>query len=150
MTAPMVTRLDVDSQKQIDESWEKSLTPVDKLDQQAWLDVFVGAGVYQYGVDKLYFRSEKSYSGGLVVMEIHFDRALPNDDRFEVKVIDPIGKILRSERYGREAVEKTYRDLLPGGSQDPAKPNPPDFTEKQAARWAKIREFLPNAGDSAK
>ena len=150
MIAPMPVRLDVDSQKQIDGEWEKSLTPVDRLDRQLWLDVFVGTGVYQYGVDKLYFRSEKSYSGGLVVMEIHFDRALPNDDRFEVKVIDPNGKIVRTERYGRDAVEKTYRDLIDAESKDPAKPNPPDIDEKQAARWAKIREFLPNAGEKAK
>ena len=150
LTAPMPVRLDVDSQKQIDESWEKSLTPVDRLDQQLWLDVFVGAGVYQYGVDKLYFRSEKRYSGGLVVMEVHFDRALPNDDRFEVKVIDQNGKILRTERYGRAAVEKTYHDLFANGSKDPAKPNPPGFEQNMADRWEKIRELLPNAGEKAK
>ncbi len=150
MIAPMPARLDVDLQKQIDAEWEKSLTPIDKHDHQMWLDVFVGTGVYQHGVDKLYFRSEKSYSGGLVVMEVHFDRALPNDDRFEVKVIDPNGKILRAERYGREAVEKTYRELFTGLSQDPANPNPPDFAEKQAARLAKIYELFPKPVEKAK
>jgi hypothetical protein len=137
----MVPRLDEAAQKQVDEAWERALSPVNRLDHQLLLDVFLGTGAYQRGVDKLYFRSEKRYSGGLVVMEVHFDRATPADDRFEVKVHDLNGKLVRQERYGREEVEKTYRELyvdvpppLKEGEQEP-----PELAEKRTklqARWA--------------
>src|SRR5687767_5411722 len=102
---PLPQRLSVDEQKQIDDHWNDALSPVEKHDRQTWLDVFVATQAYQVGVETLDLRSEKKWAGGRVVMEIHFDRTKPADDRFEVTVYDFVGKVLRRERYGREELE---------------------------------------------
>jgi hypothetical protein len=151
---PMVARLGEEGQKKIDESWEKALAPVNQLDHQTLLDVFITTGAYQLGVDKVYFCSEKRFSKGLVIMEIHYDRAAPAVDRFEVKVLDNAGKIVRQERYTRDEVQKTTEDLnvfLP----DPAKDEkePPALAEKRAqreARMKKILEFFPKVEENEK
>ena len=154
MTSPLPPRLDGESQKTVDDAWEKALAPIDRLDHQVLLDSFVGTGAYQNGVDKLFLRSEKRFSGGLVVMEIHFDRTTPGEDRFEVTVTNQEGKALRRERYNRAEVEKTYRELF----DKPAtlakdEQEPPELAEKRAkfeARWAKINEVFPKPQDELK
>jgi hypothetical protein len=144
----MVPRLDDEGQKKIDEAWEKALSPLDRLDHQKLLDALIGTNAYQLGVDKLYFRSEKRYSGGKVVMEVHFDRATPEEDRFEVNVLDADGKVLRREHYGREDVEKTYRELfvdtpptLKKGEQET--PEAAERRVKYEARWEQILQVFP-------
>jgi hypothetical protein len=122
MQSPMPVRLDDRDQKKIDESWEKALAPVDRYDHQAWLDIMLVTQAYQLGVDRLNFHSEKRFSGGTVVMEINYDRARPDSDRFEVRVLDKQGKVLRSESYGRADVENTYKEL---------------FNECDTLRWKK-------------
>lgn len=109
--APLPARLEAEEQKKIDEGWEKALAPVDHLDRQAMLDALIVTQAYQTGVDRLTFRSEKKFSRGLVVMEINFDRAKPDDDRFDVIVQDSNGKELRRLRYTRPEIEATGRDL---------------------------------------
>ena len=74
VVSPMPPRLDADGQKQIDDAWNQALTPIDKYDNQTLLDLLVITQAYQLGVDSLTFRSEKSFVGGKVVMEIAFDR----------------------------------------------------------------------------
>ncbi len=87
-------------------------------------------------------------------MEIQFDRTAPGEDRFEVTVTNPEGKALRKERYNRDEVEKTYRELF-----DKPTPlakdeqEPPDMAERRAkfeARWAKINEVFPKPKDELK
>lgn len=111
LRAPMPPRLDDDSQKSVNESWEKALSPVDRFNNQALLDTLLVTGAYQCGVDKLEFRSEKTFSGGVVVMEIRYDRSAPDRDRFTVTVRDRQGNVLRQEHYGREQIETTYHEL---------------------------------------
>lgn len=151
MTAPMAPRLDDEVQRRVDAGWEKALSPVARLDHQSLLDVFIGTGAYQLGVDKLTLLSEKRYSAGLVVMEVHFDRRTPAEDLFEVRVLDPNGKLLRQERYGREEVEKTRQDLFAHISPaEEGKKESPELVEqrvKQEARWAKIEEFFPESSE---
>ena len=144
MTAPMAARLNQDQQTKVDDAWEKALTPVEKLDHGLLLDTLVGVGAYQNGVDKLHFRSEKRYSGGLVVMEIHFDRTAPTEDRFEVTVLNKEGKTVRSERYSREEVETTERALLDEGNEAP------DAAAKCQARWDKIEATFPKPEEAKK
>jgi hypothetical protein len=112
MQLPMPVRLDADGQKAIDESWDKVLSPVDRLDHESLLDLFLCTQAYQTGVDKLVFRSEKKVAVGLVVMEIVYDRLKPDEDRFEMKVYDPKQHLLRHEVYGRKQVEDAYRALF--------------------------------------
>lgn len=112
LRTPLPAPLADDDQKSIDEAWEKALTPMDRLDNQALLDAFLITAAYQVGVDKLSFRSEKRFSGGTVVMEVSYDRQSPAQDRFAVQVRDKEGKLLRQEAYGREQIEKTYRELF--------------------------------------
>jgi hypothetical protein len=124
-SGPMPPRLEADEQKKIDQAWEDALNPVDHLDRQATLDALVVSQAFQAGVDRLSFHSEKEFSGGVVVMEIHFDRAKPNDDRFEVTVRDQTGKELRHLVYNRSEVETTYRELNDPRYSGQAQPNPP-------------------------
>jgi hypothetical protein len=147
MKTPMVPRLDDNAQQEVDAAWEKVLAPVDLLDHQTLLDVFIGTGAYERGVDKLTLHSEKRYSGGLVVMEVQFDHQIPAEDRFEVKILDPSGKLLRQERYGREEIETTYHDLFDHIPQTKdAEKEPPELAEKRAkleARRAKVEQLFP-------
>lgn len=149
---PMVARFDEKGQKQFDETWNKALTPVTRLDRRQCLDLIVGIQAFQAGVDKLTMRSEKEYSEGHVVMEITFDRARPERDRFVVQVFSHEGKLLRELTYQREEVEKTYRDLFEnvpkeGNAQDPeAQRRRADYE----ARWAAIVELFPKAAEEKK
>jgi len=109
---PIPPTLDAEQQQKIDEAWERALTPIDHLDKQAFLDALVLSQGFQTGVDKLTLRSEKRFSGGIVIMEIHMDRAKPVEDRFVVTIRDKTGeKVLRQMEYGRDEVERTVREL---------------------------------------
>ena len=108
---PMALRPDADGQKAIDEAWDRVLQPVDRFDHQALLDILMGTGAYEAGVDTLTFRSEKRTAAGTVVMEVHYDRQAPEQDRFEVTVLGRDG-VVRHEGYNREEVEKTYGALF--------------------------------------
>ena len=70
MQMPMPVRLNEEEQKNIDQAWDKALTPVDRLDHVAMLDAFLITHAYQVGVDKLTFHSEKKVAAGMVVMDI--------------------------------------------------------------------------------
>lgn len=140
----MVDRPSEDDQKSLDDSWDRALSPTDKLTRQEWLDLFVGAQAYQAGVDKLHMRSEKAFSGGTIVMEVHYDRFSPDVDLFEVSVFDATGQVLRKEQYTRKDVEQTRSDLFeqvaPNDEEERA-----EYEAEIKARWEKIAEYFPNA-----
>ena len=138
---PMAHRPNDAQQQEIDDAWDRALSPVDKLDRQEWLDLFVGAQAYQLGVDKLMFRSEKAFANGRVVMEVHYDRAAPKEDVFLVQVLDDQKNIVRTERYSRQDVEETYKLLV----QVPEGPADEDQTRQRAERWEKITEYFPES-----
>ena len=149
MQSPMPQRLPEDSQKEIDACWDRAFAPADKLDHQSLLDVMVGTQAYQLGVDSFTLRAEKRITGGAVVMEVHFDRTQPAEDRFLVTVIDANERIVRSERYSRQEVEATYDILFvhphgnvhaPGGLQVGEKP---ERRAEREARWARIQKLFP-------
>ncbi|HET6572987.1 MAG TPA: hypothetical protein VFG68_05240 [Fimbriiglobus sp.] len=148
LTRPLPQRLEDDEQKEVDDAWDQALTPVNKHDRQTWLDVMAGARAYEHGVDSLVLRSEKKWTGGRVVMEVHFDRARPDDDRFDLTVIDHAGKVLWHERFGRAEVEQAIRELFP--TDLPPKgnvPDPPEVAARRAAheaRWKRIEAVIPN------
>jgi hypothetical protein len=119
---PMAPRPGAEEQKAIDQAWDNALRPVDRYGHQALLDILLGSRGFEAGVDKLTFRSEKRVAAGTVVMEVHYDRLDPEGDRFEVKVVDRAGKVLRKERYDRKEVEQAYKTL---------------FTDYQRLRWQK-------------
>jgi hypothetical protein len=150
---PMAERLSDDDQKALDESWNKALAPVDKLDRQALLDVLVYTQAYQVGVDRLTFRSEKTYSGGTVVMEIVFDRAKPNDDKFEVRVLDKAGAELRRLVYSRQEVETTFAELHTEGkaARNPNTPAADDAKKREAVqkRLEAIEKLFPKRDEGA-
>jgi hypothetical protein len=139
---PMPARLKAEGLKKVDESWERALAPVDRLGHQEMLDIFIATHAYQVGVDSLTLRSEKNWSRGKVVMEIHFNRDLPTDDGFEVKVYDEAGALVRQENYSREEIEQTYRELfvdvpLPRAEGDIGD-EPPETAKKRAALKARL------------
>jgi hypothetical protein len=144
---PMPIRLPDETQKQVDEAWHNALTPINRLDHQQWLDAFVLTYAFQGGVDRLSFRSEKEFSGGLVVMEIHFDVKTPDQDRFEVSVLDHTGKRLRHESYTRAEVEETARFFHEQlTAKNPNQPEPPEQIRKRherAEREKVIADLVP-------
>jgi hypothetical protein len=144
LATPMVERPNEDDQKSLDDSWNRALTPTDKLTRQEWLDLFVGANAYQAGVDKLHMRSEKAFSEGSIVMEVHYDRFSPEVDLFEVSVFDTTGQLQRREQYTRKDVEMARSNLFetvgPADEEERA-----EHEAEIKARWEKIAEYFPNA-----
>jgi hypothetical protein len=138
---PMVHRPSDTQQQEIDDAWNRALSPVDKLDRQEWLDLFVGAQAYQLGVDKLMFRSEKAFANGRVVMEVHYDREAPDKDVFLVQVLDDKSNLVRTERYSRQDVEDTYKLLV----EVPDGPVDDEQTRRRAERWERITEYFPES-----
>lgn len=142
MTQPLPERLPDDQQKEIEDHWNAALSPVEKHDRETWLLAIVATRAYQHGVDSLDFRSEKKWAGGRVVMEIHFDRAKPADDWFEITVLDHAGQVLRRERFGREEIERVVaelneRELPPKG----AEPDPPEIAAQRASQEARKKRI---------
>src|SRR5262245_60372520 len=83
LPAPLPVRLNGEGQKTMDDAWEKALAANPPLDNQTLLDALLLSQAYQGGVDRLRFQSEKEFSGGVVVMEVEYDRRVPDKDRFE-------------------------------------------------------------------
>ena len=148
LNTPMVQRVDDETQQEIDEGWNRALKPVDQLDRQQWLDIFVVAQAYQMGVDKLSLRSEKSFDGGSVVMEIQYDRQLPDKDSFVVTVRDNDGHTIRQENYARKDVEDTYSyffsNKVPSDEAEREK-----FEAEMQKRAEVIARFFPGSDDEA-
>ena len=146
-SSPMPARLGDESQKKIDEAWDRAMTPPSKLARADVLDALLGTRAYELGVDTFAMRSEKRFAGGKVVMEIAFDCSRPADDRFEVSVFDTAGKLLRQERYGRDEVEEAHAALFVNPPHPKADnvPDPPGMAAQRAAfdaRWKKITDLL--------
>jgi hypothetical protein len=139
LSRPIPERLNPDDQKTVDDAWNRALTPVAKYDHQTWLDVFVTTYAHEVGVDLLTFRSEKFLKEGKVVMEVFFDRTKPVEDRFIVTVYDGQGNIIRTERYNREEVKRTYDELHPIGQQVPPGQRQPGIDK----RLELVNEILP-------
>lgn len=140
LNTPLPERLADDKQKEVSDVWERALSPVDGQDRQTWLDLMVGAKVYQHGVDKLELRSEKRWAGGTVVMEVRYDRAKPDDDRFTLTVLDPAGKVLRAERYNRTEVDRTVKEFTENQSE-PQPNDPPEVVARRAALEARMKKL---------
>ena len=146
-TSPMPERLGDESQEQIDEAWDRAMSPPSKLARTDMLDALLGTRAYEVGVDTFAMRSEKRFAGGNVVMEIAFDRRRPADDRFEVSVFDTAGKLLRHERFDRDEVDESYRALFVEKPHPQAEnvPDQPGMAAQRAAfdaRWKKITDLL--------
>jgi hypothetical protein len=139
-TSPMPPRLEADQQKNIDDSWEKAVNPHDQLDRQAILDSLILTQAYQVGVDRLHFRSEKAYSRGIVIMEIHYDRAKPNEDRFEITIQDNDGKPLRELTYNRSEIELASKELIDPRFAAPRGPNDPPLGPEDEKKRAEIQK----------
>ena len=153
MKVPLPARLDDETQKKVDKSWDRAFTPADRLAHQDLLDVMVGTQAYQLGIDTFALRAEKRVAGGRVVMEVAFDRARPGDDRFEVSVYDDAGKLVRSERYSRQEIDEAYDVLFAVPPENPNAPDPPAVAARRAAhkaRWGKINGLFPGANDVKK
>lgn len=150
LSVPMATRPNAERQEKIDRAWDRALSPVSKLTRQEWLDLFVGAQAYQYGVDKLHLRSEKAFSDGRVVMEVSYDRARPQADRFEVRVYNDKGKLLREEKFTRQDVKSTVSDLFPPKTRPADEKERVEFEKQHKARWEKIQSYFPDAGKDTK
>lgn len=134
LVVPMPSRLSQKEQLRVDRGWNEALAPVNRLSRDTWLDLLVGKSLFEEGVDRLYFHSEKKFSGGTVVMEIHFVRSKPEDDRFTMEIRGPQGEVLRRETYSRAEVEQTAKTLF---QNDAAQ------RSERERRWKMIEEYFP-------
>ena len=131
LSAPLPRRLSPDRQREVDDAWDRALSPVTKYDRATWLDVLIVRQPYEVGVDKFEFKSEKRFSGGVVEMESRFDRNKPDEDVFVVTVKDGKCTVVRRERYTRQEIERAREDL----SRDNA--------TSRRERWTRIDEVFP-------
>ncbi len=134
LSSPMPPRLNDHDQQEADDSWNSAFTPADRLDRQTVLDAFLVSQAYQTGVDRLTMRSEKKLECGLLIMEIRFDRAKPDADRFEVTLFNAAGQPIRHELYSRADIERTESELSPPGPLAGA-------TEREQREWALKNEM---------
>jgi hypothetical protein len=147
MQAPLPPRLDAQGQKDIDDAWDRAIRQMGQYDHQALLDVLMISKAYEVGVDRLTLRSEKRVAAGMVVMEIHFDRLAPAEDRFEVTAFDPEGRLLRKERYSREEVEKTHKELFVEQAELQRRKNQGQAAPEELARLERIEARLKTVED---
>jgi hypothetical protein len=140
LQAPLPVRLDDDSQNKVDQAWEKALAANPPVGNQALLDALLLSHAYQGGVDRLQFRSEKEFSGGLVIMEVEYDRRAPDKDRFDVQVVNKAGKALRVERYGRVQIDRTRRELEWEHRQLTTKKTEGNATPDELRRFQKLED----------
>ena len=154
-SGPLPPPLTDDDQRTVDESWERALTPIDRLDREPLLDALIITQGFQLGVDRLHLRSEKDFSGGVVVMEIHITRKRPVDDRFEVSVLNTTGQVLRQFKYSREEVERVTRELSESkyACKDSTEPLGNDYEVKKRAeiqaRLRAVEQIFPKLADPA-
>ena len=111
MTKPMVSRIEPERPKEVDNSWENMFTPPDRLDDLLLLDVILANRFYETGVDRLEMTSQKRVKDGWVTMEVGFDREHPELDEFVVTLVNGKGIELRRERYTREEVDARFEFL---------------------------------------
>lgn len=109
LSFPMVVRLNAEEQKKVDDAWINMLTPAGRLDRQTLRDALVARQLHEAGVDELRLVSKKRVSGGLVVMEVEFDREHPGFDGFTLTYMNPAGLELRRERFTFEEVRDSVR-----------------------------------------
>ncbi len=155
--SPLPERLDEQGQKSIDESWNQALSPVTHLDHKALLDGLLVTQAYQFGVDKMLFRSEKKFAGGTVVMELEFDRQKPEQDRLEVNIFDANQVRVRQEKYKRDEIEKSVQDLFTRHGELQTKVNNGQATPEEAkelgqlnARHEAIAKIFPQQNEKEK
>jgi hypothetical protein len=144
--SPLPDRHGDETQQKFDAVWNRAFTPADKLNRQDLLDVLVGLDAIREGVDVFAMRAEKRLADGKVVLLLAFDRAKPDDDRFEVTVFDAAGVAVRHERYTRDEMEEATRALHQVPRQaDGVRDNPGMAAERANydARWKKITDLFP-------
>jgi hypothetical protein len=141
-SGPMPPRLEADAQQSINNAWENAINPPERVERQPLLDALILTQAYQAGVDRLLFHSEKDFSGGTVVMEIHFDRLRPNDDRFEVRILDKTGMTLRELTYNRAEIEKAYRELRDPKYANQRGPNDPPLAPEEEMKRAEVQQRM--------
>jgi hypothetical protein len=146
MPVPMVDRLEPEKQFEVDVAWHNMLTPPDRLDRTLLLDVLLLHQFHAHGVDRLRLTSEKWLVGGVVVMEVVFERDDPARDAFWVTYQDDSGNVLRQERYSRvdieERLEFAFGDGLIIGDEDEEDPEIEALRAQRAAeREARMEEI---------
>ena len=143
--SPLPDRHGAETQQKLDHLWNRAFTPAEKLNRQDLLDVLVGTDAVREGVDVFALRAEKRLADGKVVLLFAFDRAKPDDDRFEVTVFDAAGRQVRPERYTRDELEATHRALQRLPQKADGVPDNPGMAADRAgyeARWKKINDVL--------
>jgi hypothetical protein len=63
-----------------DRMWNNMLLTPDRHDRELLLDVLLTFEMHEQGVDRATYHAEKDYAGGVVVMEMKYDRLKPLED----------------------------------------------------------------------
>jgi hypothetical protein len=114
LMVPAFHRLKPDEQAQVDQMWNNMLARPDRLDRELLLDVMLAFSLHEEGVDRATYHAEKDFAGGVVLMDVSYDRQKPLEDWFLVEIRDRQKNVLRKEHYCGEEVWSHYNDLLGG------------------------------------
>ena len=111
LTAPAMRRLDPDEQAQVDRMWNNMLVKPDRLDRELLLDVLLTFELHEEGVDRTTYHSEKDFAGGVVLMDMKYNRQKPLEDWFFVEILDHDKKVLRKEHYSGDEIWSHYQSV---------------------------------------
>lgn len=152
-SGPMPERLSPEAQATVDSSWNNALNPPNRIDRTLLLDVLRSYQLYWHGIDRIDARIEKALAHGRVVMILHYDRRLAdNENDFIVTAYDRNGSVVRTERYSRADIDERDwlyevnlpRDLAPEKREAEAKAR----ELRIKARMKEIRTATQPAGSS--
>jgi len=151
ISGPMPERLSPEAQATVDSSWNNAFNPPNRIDRTLLLDVLRSYQLYWHGVDRIDARIEKSLAGGRVVMILHYDRRLAeNENDFIVTAYDKNGTVVRTERYSRADIDDRnwlYRvDLATPVNQKFREAETKAREERIHARMKEIRTATQPAG----
>lgn len=96
---PMPERLAPEQQQAHDYGWAHLVALGPQVERTALLDAILTTSSWHSGVDRLYLYSTTWVGRTQVVMETHFDRALPDQDSFTVTFLDEHDRVLRRDAF---------------------------------------------------
>lgn len=94
----------------VDRMWNNMLVTPDRLDRELLLDVLLTFELHEEGIDRATFHAEKDYAGGVVAMDMKYDRLKPLEDWFFVEIFDLNKKSIRKEHYTGDEIWSHSKD----------------------------------------
>ncbi len=108
---PVVMPIDDETRARVNELWNAVLKSPAAPDRELVLDAIVMGELHHMGVDRFWFRSEKKFEGGWVVLSNYYDRSAFQEGQFTVEVFDHDRLLLSRLTYSDKEVIQVMNDL---------------------------------------